>query len=50
MCQFFKMQFQAMLDRGLRVLLPNQVQRDINLPLDFYNITADELKREQQSK
>ena len=45
MCQLFKMQFQAMLDRGLRVL-----QRDINLPLDFYNITADELKREQQSK
>jgi hypothetical protein len=39
-----------MLDRGLRVLLPNQARREANLPPDFFNLTAEELKREQQAR
>lgn len=41
---------QAMLDRGLRVLLPSQARREVNLPPDFFNISAEELKREQQAR
>ena len=41
---------QASLDRGLRVLMPNQARRQVNLPPDFFNITAEELKREQQAR
>ena len=54
MCYFEKVQrclcFQAMLDRGLRVLLPNQARREVNLPPDFFNLTPEELKREQQAR
>jgi hypothetical protein len=45
-----RLYFQAMLDRGLRVLLPNQARREANLPPDFFNLTAEELKREQQAR
>lgn len=40
----------AELDRGLRVLKPQQVSRNVEVPPDFYAIGADELKREMQAK
>ena len=40
----------AELDRGVKVLLPSQAQKPISLPPDFFNITPEELKREQQLK
>ena len=40
----------AELDRGLKVLLPSQVQRTIALPPDFFALSPEELKREQQLK
>lgn len=35
------------LDRNIQVLLPSQAKR-VELPSDFYHITPEELKREQQ--
>jgi len=40
----------AELDRGIKVLLPSQAQKPISLPPDFFNLTPDELKREQEVK
>ena len=40
----------AELDRGLKVLLPSQVQRTIALPPDFFALSPEELQREQQLK
>ena len=40
----------AELDRGLKVLLPSQVQRTIALPPDFFALSPEELKKEQQLK
>ena len=40
----------AELDRGTKVLLPNQAQKPISLPPDFFNVTQEELKREQELK
>ena len=40
----------AELDRGLRVLLPSQVQKTIALPPDFFALSPEELKKEQQLK
>uniref|UniRef100_A0A182R5J6 UBX domain-containing protein n=1 Tax=Anopheles funestus TaxID=62324 RepID=A0A182R5J6_ANOFN len=37
----------VVLDRNLQVLLPSQVRRN-NLPPDFFRISAEEIKREQQ--
>lgn len=41
---------QATLDRGLRVLLPNQARQQMALPPDFFTLTAEEIKREQQAR
>ncbi|GFQ98824.1 UBX domain-containing protein 6 [Trichonephila clavata] len=38
------------LDRNLRVLQPSQAAIQINLPDDFFNLSADEVKREQNEK
>ena len=40
----------AELDRGLKVLLPSQVQKTIALPPDFFALSPEELKKEQQLK
>jgi len=40
----------AELDRGLRVLLPSQLQKTIALPPDFFALSPEELKKEQQLK
>ena len=40
----------AELDRDIKVLLPSQAQKPISLPPDFFNMTPEELKREQQLK
>ncbi len=40
----------AELDRDLRVLLPAQAQKGFSLPQAFFNVTAEEIKREQQAK
>ena len=40
----------AELDRGIKVLMPRQAQTPISLPPDFFNLSAEELKREQQIK
>lgn len=40
----------AELDRGTKVLLPSQAQKPITLPPDFFNISPEELKKEQQMK
>lgn len=38
------------LDRGLQVLMPSQAAQRIDLPMDFFWLTAEEIKREQQMK
>ncbi|XP_075217334.1 GDI interacting protein 3 isoform X2 [Lycorma delicatula] len=38
------------LDRNLQVLLPSQAAKQTNLPQDFFKLTPEELKREQQLK
>ena len=38
------------LDRGLQVLLPSQAAQRMELPPDFFWLTPEELKREQQLK
>lgn len=38
------------LDRNLRVLQPSQATVQINLPNDFFNLSAEEIKREQNEK
>lgn len=37
------------IDRNLKVLLPSQI-RSVNLPPEFYRITPEELKKEQQAR
>lgn len=43
---------QAELDRGIKVLLPTQASssRSMDLPPDFFSLTAEEIKREQQAR
>ena len=36
----------AELDRGLRILLPSQVSKRVELPPDFFNISPEEIKKE----
>ena len=36
------------LDRGIRVLMPSQAAQQIELPPDFFWLTPEEIKREQQ--
>lgn len=38
------------LDRGLQVLMPSQAAQRVDLPMDFFWLTAEEIKREQQMK
>jgi UBX domain-containing protein 6 len=38
------------LDRNLQVLLPSQAAKQVDLPPAFFNMTAEELKREQQMR
>jgi hypothetical protein len=38
------------LDRNLQVLLPSQAAKQVDLPPVFFNMTAEELKREQQMR
>lgn len=38
------------IDRNIQVLSPGQAAKRIELPHDFYAISAEELKREQQNK
>ncbi len=40
----------AELDRGLRVLLPSEARQPISLPPDFFAMSPEEIKREQQLK
>ena len=40
----------AELDRGLRILLPNQASKRVELPSEFFNISAEEIKKEQQAR
>jgi len=40
----------AELDRGLRVLMPSEANRQVKLPPDFFSVSADEIKREQQAR
>ena len=40
----------AELDRAIKVLMPRQAQTPISLPPDFFNLSPEELKREQQLK
>ena len=40
----------AELDRGLRVLMPSEASRQVQLPQDFFSMSADEIKREQQAR
>ena len=41
---------QAELDRGLCILLPSQASKRVELPPDFFNVSAEEIKREQQAR
>ncbi|XP_042218542.1 UBX domain-containing protein 6-like [Homarus americanus] len=38
------------LDRSLTILLPAEAATHIDLPAEFFNLTADELKREMQNR
>lgn len=38
------------LDRNLKVLSPSQAAKRVDLPMEFYNISKDELKKEQQTR
>ena len=38
------------LDRNVRTLLPSQAEVQTKLPDDFFRYTAEELKKEQQSR
>jgi hypothetical protein len=38
------------LDRNLRVLSPSQAAKQVDLPPVFFNMTPEELKREQQMR
>lgn len=38
------------LDRNLQVLLPSQAAQKTELPLAFFSMTPEEIKREQQLK
>ncbi len=40
----------AELDRDLRVLPPARAKEEFSLPKEFFAVTAEELKREQQAK
>lgn len=38
------------LDRGLQILMPSQAAKRVELPSEFFWLTAEEIKREQQLK
>jgi hypothetical protein len=38
------------LDRNLQVLYPSQAAKQVDLPPVFFNMTPEELKREQQMR
>jgi len=38
------------LDRGLQILMPSQAAHRVELPTDFFWLTSEEIKREQQIK
>lgn len=38
------------LDRGLQILMPSQAAQRVELPSDFFWLTAEEIKKEQQWK
>lgn len=38
------------LDRNLKVLSPSQAAKRVDLPMEFYSISKEELKREQQTR
>jgi len=38
----------AELDRGLQVLLPSQAKQSFSLPQEFFSLSAEEIRREQQ--
>lgn len=38
------------IDRNVQILSPAQATKRVELPPDFYALSADELKREQQSR
>lgn len=40
----------AELDRGLKVLLPSEASKKVDLPPDFFSISAEELQREMQAR
>ena len=40
----------AELDRGVRVLFPAQAKERFSLPQEFFAISAEEVKREQEIK
>jgi len=40
----------AELDRGLRILLPSEASKQMHLPPDFFSVSAEEIKREQQAR
>lgn len=40
----------AELDRDIKVLMPSQAQQKISLPPDFFALSPEEIKKEQQLK
>lgn len=38
------------LDRGLQILMPSQAAQRVELPMDFFWLTSEEIKREQLQK
>ncbi len=40
----------AELDRGLKVLKPTEAAQEFSLPQEFFAISAEEIRREQQAK
>ena len=40
----------AELDRGLKVLLPSQASQKFSLPADFFSLSIEEIRKEQQLK
>ena len=40
----------AELDRDLKVLLPTQASQSFSLPPDFFSLSAEEIRKEQQMK
>ena len=40
----------AELDRGLRVLMPSDANKRVHLPPDFFSLSAEEIRKEQQAR